>query len=141
MPADHLIKNIDAFQVAIALGYEQAEKGEIVTFGINPDSPETGYGYIECSALDKSAATTGVQMVKSFTEKPTQSIAEKYLTADNHLWNSGLFMMRSSVWVDVIKQANPAIYESCKRAIKMEISIGWTKRLSRLHHPIRSIMR
>jgi mannose-1-phosphate guanylyltransferase/mannose-6-phosphate isomerase len=118
MPADHLIKNIDAFQVAIALGYEQAEKGEIVTFGINPDSPETGYGYIECSALDKSAATTGVQMVKSFTEKPTQSIAEKYLTAGNHLWNSGLFMMRSSVWVDVIKQANPAIYESCERAIK-----------------------
>lgn len=118
MPADHLIKNISAFQQAINHGYEQANKGVIVTFGIRPDKPETGYGYIECDTSQGSETTRSAQKVKSFTEKPKKSIAEHYLTAGNYLWNSGLFMMQASLWVEIIKLANPAIYTSCERAIE-----------------------
>ena len=119
MPADHLIKNTGAFQQAISLGYEQAGKGVIVTFGIKPSSPETGYGYIDCDASQDSEVTNTVQVIKGFTEKPERSIAEQYLDAGNYLWNSGLFMMQASLWIDVIKHANPAIYESCQRSIEM----------------------
>lgn len=118
MPADHLIKNTSAFQEAISLGYEQAGKGVIVTFGIKPSSPETGYGYIECSVSQNSDAAGTIQVVKSFTEKPERPIAEQYIIAGNYLWNSGLFMMQASLWIDVIKHANPAIYENCQRSIE-----------------------
>jgi len=118
MPADHLIKNTSAFQQAISLGYEQAQKGVIITFGIKPSSPETGYGYIECDPPQGSGATETIQVVKSFTEKPERLIAEQYIAAGNYLWNSGLFMMQASLWIDVIKHANPAIYESCERSIE-----------------------
>jgi len=82
LPADHLIKNVDAFSEAVKKAAEKARAGAIVTFGIEPLKPETGYGYIERGDGDT---------VRSFKEKPEQSVAEQYLAAGNYFWNSGMF--------------------------------------------------
>jgi mannose-1-phosphate guanylyltransferase/mannose-6-phosphate isomerase len=119
MPADHLIKDARSLQETIRLGYEQARNGVIVTFGIHPHAPETGYGYIECGTSKDSKGGDAVRIVKSFTEKPEELVAKQYLEAGNYLWNSGLFMMQASLWVDIIKHINPSIYECCKRSIEL----------------------
>ncbi len=113
MPADHLIKNNKIFRNCIQSAYQEAQKGAVVTFGIRPDRPETGYGYIECSE-----ASTELADIVSFKEKPQLEAAEKYLAEGNYLWNSGLFMMKSSLWLDLIREANPEILDCCSKAIE-----------------------
>lgn len=82
LPADHLIRQVNAFQKAVAEAADKAAAGAIVTFGIEPRQPETGYGYIE-------GADDG--RVLSFKEKPEREVAEQYLAAGNYFWNSGMF--------------------------------------------------
>ncbi len=118
MPADHLIKDIAAFQATIRLAYEEAKNGVIVTLGINPLSPETGYGYIECETTTDSENGISVREVKGFTEKPETELAKQYLADGNYLWNSGVFMMQSSTWLNGIKNVNPEIYACCEQAIE-----------------------
>ncbi|HHJ34776.1 MAG TPA: mannose-1-phosphate guanylyltransferase, partial [Gammaproteobacteria bacterium] len=93
LPADHDIKNIAEFHQAIEIGLRQAVEGHFVTFGIVPDRPETGYGYI------KSASTVAVNEVASiekFIEKPELAAATKYVEEGGFYWNSGMFMFRAS---------------------------------------------
>jgi len=89
LPADHFIRNQEAFLAAVDAGAAAAREGALVTFGIVPDAPETGYGYI------KAGAAGTVRQVEEFKEKPNQATAEAYLASGGYFWNSGIFMFRA----------------------------------------------
>jgi mannose-1-phosphate guanylyltransferase/mannose-6-phosphate isomerase len=114
-PADHHIRDVEAFRDAVLSGLPDAERGSVVTFGIVPDRAETGYGYIEARADgDKSA----VRVLLAFAEKPDLARAEEYLAGGHHLWNSGIFMLRASVWLKAIGHFAPAILAACRKAVE-----------------------
>jgi len=112
MPADHVIKDVSAFQAAVARGVVAAEEGKLVTFGIVPTRAETGYGYVQ-------AKPDGAQPVPvvSFVEKPDLATAQSYLDGGEHFWNSGMFLFRASAYLDALKQFAPEICAACDRAI------------------------
>lgn len=113
MPSDHVMTDIPAFQASVRKGMPLAADGLMVTFGIQPDAPETGYGYIQHgSMLDESGA---FQIIR-FVEKPDAAIAQQYLEAGNYLWNSGMFMMRASVWLSAIAACRRDMLEACRSA-------------------------
>ncbi|MDD2925216.1 mannose-1-phosphate guanylyltransferase/mannose-6-phosphate isomerase [Rhodoferax sp.] len=117
MPADHVITDVTAFQQAVSQGAMLAATGAVVTFGITPDAPETGYGYIQAGPLfDTSAGASSAQLIARFVEKPDQATAQTYLDAGNYSWNSGLFMMRASVWLTAMAQCRPDILAACQAA-------------------------
>jgi mannose-1-phosphate guanylyltransferase/mannose-6-phosphate isomerase len=113
MPADHVISDITTFQAAVRQGMTLAEEGAIVTFGITPDSPETGYGYIQ--AGDPIGAE-GARNIARFVEKPDLATAQTYLDEGSYFWNSGLFMMRASAWLSAIGSCRPDILSACRAA-------------------------
>lgn len=98
VPSDHLIEDADKFSSTVKKGKELAEQGYIVTFGIEPAYPETGYGYI--NTLEK--IENGYK-VKEFVEKPDLETAEKYLAAGTYFWNSGIFMFKASTMIEEIE--------------------------------------
>lgn len=96
MPADHVIQDEAAFKLAVSSAAKIACKGKLVTFGIRPSAPETGYGYIRLgSALTDIAG----HMVAQFVEKPDRETAESYLNSGEYLWNGGIFVMQASTWL------------------------------------------
>ena len=113
MPSDHVIVDTAAFQKVVRHGARLAEAGTVVTFGITPDAPETGYGYIQSGA---SVDGDGACRIARFVEKPDRTTAQAYLDAGNYLWNSGLFMMRASVWLAAIARCRADILEGCEKA-------------------------
>jgi mannose-1-phosphate guanylyltransferase/mannose-6-phosphate isomerase len=117
MPADHIILDNAAFQLVVRQGASLAAAGMIVTFGITPDCPETGYGYIQTGeSLPQSSAFE----LTRFVEKPNRETAQTYVDAGNYLWNSGLFMVRASVWLSAMAQCRPDILAACKAASQGE---------------------
>ena len=113
MPSDHVILDVVAFQAVVSQGAALADEGSVVTFGITPDCPETGYGYIQSGTpLGRGDACT----ITRFVEKPDRQTAEGYLDAGNYLWNSGLFMMRASVWLSAIGLCRADILAGCQNA-------------------------
>ena len=113
MPADHVILDVPAFQAVVRQGAALADEGIVVTFGIAPDSPETGYGYIQTgSALGKGNACK----IGRFVEKPDLATAQSYVDAGTYLWNSGLFMMRASIWLSAIGVCRADILAACREA-------------------------
>jgi mannose-1-phosphate guanylyltransferase/mannose-6-phosphate isomerase len=114
MPADHVIQNQASFHAAVATGAELAQQGRLVTFGIVPSAPETGYGYIrKGEAVLKDNAFT----IDSFVEKPDIETATEYLSSGNYYWNSGMFMMQASVWIEQIGLHRPDILDACCAAM------------------------
>lgn len=114
MPADHIIANPIAFMDAIGASLHAAnEENVIVTFGITPTGPEIGYGYIR--AQSTPLATTAVA-IAAFVEKPDRETAQRYIETGNYLWNSGIFLMRASVWLKAIAYFNPAIDQACQKS-------------------------
>lgn len=113
-PADHHVRNAQAFREAVLLGLPEAAAGAVVTFGIVPDRPETGYGYIEARADGSPGA---VRVLQAFAEKPDLATAQAYLAGGHHLWNSGIFMLRASVWLKAIGHFAPAILAACRKAV------------------------
>lgn len=107
VPSDHLIKNIKNFAKTVKKGEKLAEKGYIVTFGIEPTYPETGYGYIN---IHKEPVLEGFK-VKEFVEKPDSKTAQKYVDAKTYFWNSGIFMFKASVMIEEIKKLSPEIFK------------------------------
>jgi mannose-1-phosphate guanylyltransferase len=103
-PSDHIIDKIEDYNNAINQAILKAQEGFIVTFGIIPTKPETGYGYIE-SKGDK---------VISFREKPNETTAKDFIAKGNFLWNSGMFCFKASVLLDELKQFQPEVYEKSK---------------------------
>ena len=113
-PADHHVRDVVAFREAVLRGLAEAERGAVVTFGIIPDRPETGYGYIEARAGgDRSA----VRVLAAFAEKPDLATAEAYVAGGQHLWNSGIFMLRASVWLKALGHFAPEILAACRGAV------------------------
>lgn len=105
-PSDHLIRDTDSYIVAVKRANEQAALGHLVTFGITPEYPETGFGYIEADGID----------VLSFKEKPDAATAGHYIESGNYYWNSGMFCFRAGVFLDELLQHSPEIYNASKRA-------------------------
>ncbi|MCF6272407.1 MAG: mannose-1-phosphate guanylyltransferase/mannose-6-phosphate isomerase [Rhodobacteraceae bacterium] len=112
MPADHVISGQKAFLAAVQAGTVLAGAGELVTFGIAPDRPETGYGYI------KAGAATGAGFrVAKFVEKPDVTTAEGYLEQGGYYWNSGIFMFRASAYLAELETHRPDILSACRAAL------------------------
>ena len=112
LAADHLIKDEKAFHTAIEEAERLAEAGKLVTFGIVPDKPHTGYGYIKAGC----EISAGFE-VAQFVEKPQLDVAEAYVRSGNYYWNSGMFMFRASRYLEELKKYNPDIFDVCQRAI------------------------
>jgi len=113
LPADHDIKNVGAFHKAIETGLQQALEGHFVTFGIVPDSPETGYGYIKAA---DSVAVNEVSNIEQFVEKPDLETATGYLNEGGYYWNSGMFMFKASEYLNALQEYSPEIYNASQNA-------------------------
>ena len=116
MPADHIIEKVDLFHQAIKAGVGMAQDNYLVTYGIKPAAPETGYGYIHIADEIRVSNNHNVHTIKGFTEKPEHSLAEQYISSGDYLWNSGIFMMKASVWLEKIKLIQKPIYDACLEA-------------------------
>ncbi|MBA0164177.1 mannose-1-phosphate guanylyltransferase/mannose-6-phosphate isomerase [Pectobacterium atrosepticum] len=113
LAADHAIQNEDAFVAAVSSAITHASKGKLVTFGIVPNRPETGYGYIRRGSSIESAFT-----VASFVEKPDAVSAQNYLDTGEYYWNSGMFMFKASRYLKELECHSPEIYNACSKSIE-----------------------
>ena len=109
-PADQTVTDLPAFTAAIQAAAQQAASGGIVILGIQPDRAETGYGYIRAT-LGATAA-----LVEQFVEKPDQATAERYLAAGNYYWNSGIFVLKASVWMTALERFRPDVAAATRAA-------------------------
>jgi mannose-1-phosphate guanylyltransferase/mannose-6-phosphate isomerase len=117
MPADHNIRDEQGFRQVAADGYVLAQEGAVITFGVVPDKPETGYGYIRQGDRFPARGIAGdAYILESFVEKPDSSTAEGYLRSGDYLWNSGIFMMKASVWQRLLERFRPDIFEASGRS-------------------------
>ena len=114
MPADHVITAVESFRLAVGRGAAHAAAGKVVTFGIRPTSPETGYGYIRTGIA--LAGENDAREIGAFVEKPDSATARNYVSSGQYLWNSGIFMMRASVWLDQLQARRPEIVQACRAA-------------------------
>ncbi len=112
LPADHYLDKIERFKKVIELGVRQAKKGRLITFGIVPNTPETGYGYIRKGDM----VSDGVYYVDAFVEKPDIDTAKKYLESGDYYWNSGMFLFRADSYLSELREFAPDIYEKAKEA-------------------------
>ena len=113
LAADHLIQDVPAFHASIDAALPLAEAGKLVTFGIVPTQPETGYGYIE-----QGAAMGEGFLVNRFVEKPDQATAREYLASGRYFWNSGMFMFRASRYLEELQRFRPDILAACRKALE-----------------------
>lgn len=113
LPSDHIIKNQEAFHTAIRTAEQAAAEGALVTFGIPPLGPETGYGYIRADASISGTA----QPVLEFVEKPDLVRAREYLASGNYYWNSGMFMFRASCYLEELARYQPEMAAACREAV------------------------
>lgn len=113
LPSDHIFSKPEAFRQSVRLAAQAAEQGQLVTFGIVPTHPETGYGYLRAGT---GTTMTGVHTVAQFVEKPDLATAEAYVASGDYFWNSGMFMFRASVYLEALKQHRPDMLQQCERA-------------------------
>lgn len=114
LPADHFIANTAAFVSAVEVGQKLAEQNKLVTFGIVPTQPETGYGYIRRG----EELQIGGFSVTKFEEKPDLATAQNYLASKDYFWNSGIFMFKASRYLQVLREFAPEILVACEQAIE-----------------------
>jgi mannose-1-phosphate guanylyltransferase len=113
MPSDHVIEDVPAFHAAIEAALPMVEQRWLVTFGITPDAPETGYGYIRIG--EEIAA--GVHRVARFVEKPRRDVAEAMIASGDHAWNGGIFLFRADAFLDALAIHEPEMLEACRHAM------------------------
>jgi len=113
MPADHKITDHAAFGAAVKTGQTLANSGHLVTFGIHPTQPETGFGYIRCGGAEGAGFK-----VESFKEKPDADTAKTYLEAGGYYWNSGIFMFHAQQYLDALHTHRPDILAACTKAFQ-----------------------
>lgn len=111
LPSDHVVRNEKAFHEAVKQAAAAADGGKLVTFGIVPTAPETGYGYI------KASAGTGVHAVQRFVEKPNLETAREYVASGEYYWNSGMFLFKASRYLEEMEKLQPAILAACRKAL------------------------
>ena len=114
LPADHDIKSVSEFHKAIKAGLQQAQKGHFVTFGIVPDAPETGFGYIKAAS---TVAVNEAAGIEKFVEKPDIDTATQYLKEGGYYWNSGMFMFKASEYLKALDEFAPEIYRASENAM------------------------
>jgi mannose-1-phosphate guanylyltransferase/mannose-6-phosphate isomerase len=114
-PSDHLIRDEQAFIKTVTGAIKDATNGQIVTFGVQPDHPHTGYGYIELSN-DQQSADAPVP-VKAFHEKPDLETATQYLESGKYVWNAGIFLVKASILLKAFETLQPDMLEACKTAL------------------------
>lgn len=131
LPADHVIKDITAYHHAVGKALEVAQQGHLVTFGIVPNAPETGYGYIQqgqpleekptekesTSGEGTLTALKGYKVAR-FVEKPDLATAEGYLESGDFLWNSGMFLLSAKTYLEELEQFHPEVLASCQVAVQ-----------------------
>ncbi len=120
MPSDHLIHDLATFQNCVAEGYQAALEGALVTFGIVPTQPETGYGYIRRGEAHPVAG----YRVAEFVEKPDRATAERYLLGGDYLWNSGIFMFLADRYLEELERFQPAIRSAAQAAMDAAVQDG-----------------
>ncbi|MDM1547820.1 NTP transferase domain-containing protein [Empedobacter falsenii] len=108
-PSDHLIEDADIYRTAIEEAIELAKKGSIVTFGLQPTKPETGYGYIQIKNGD----------VLGFREKPNLDTAQEFLKSGDFYWNSGMFCFQANTFLNELKIHEPEVYENALKAFEL----------------------
>ncbi len=113
LPADHVIESISTFQSAVTQAVAEAEKGHLVTFGIVPTGPETGYGYIQAAKVGEQGAAC---KVNRFVEKPDEQTAREYLQSGDYYWNSGMFVFKASRYLEELEKFNPEMLAACRDA-------------------------
>ena len=112
LPADHLISDVEQFCLDIQAGAKHADDKNLITFGISPNKPDTGFGYIKKgTSIDED-----FYRVEAFKEKPDLTTAQAYLETHNFLWNSGIFMFRASTYIAQLKRFSPEIFAACEAA-------------------------
>ena len=116
LPADHLIADVPGFHAAIARAAQAAGQGLLVTFGIRPDAPETGYGYIRRG--EALAELDGAWRVGAFVEKPDQATAQTYLASGDYYWNSGMFVFKAARYLEELARLRPDILAAARAAWK-----------------------
>jgi mannose-1-phosphate guanylyltransferase/mannose-6-phosphate isomerase len=112
LPSDHLIRDEAGFRAAVQQARPAAEAGALVTFGIVPDGPETGFGYI------KAGLGEGVRPVERFVEKPDYATAQVYVASGEYFWNSGMFLFRASRYLDELGATRPEMLARCRESVQ-----------------------
>ena len=113
MPADHVIRDVEAFAKVVSIGLVQARQGKLVTFGIVPDSPETGFGYIRRAAQEEE----GCFSIEEFVEKPSLEKAEQYVGSGDYYWNSGMFLLEAQSYLDELKVFSPDMMAAVEASV------------------------
>jgi mannose-1-phosphate guanylyltransferase len=114
LPADHLIADPESFRETVRNALPEAEKGRLVTFGIVPTSPETGYGYIR-RGEERDVSTWSVA---SFTEKPDEKTAKEYIESGEYWWNGGMFLFNAESYLKELRRLAPEIHDACAKAME-----------------------
>ncbi|MFC4313359.1 mannose-1-phosphate guanylyltransferase/mannose-6-phosphate isomerase [Steroidobacter flavus] len=112
LPADHVIRDVTAFRAALEIGRKAASEGKLVTFGVVPNKPETGYGYIK-----RVNGPGPAYAIDRFVEKPDLATAKAYVESKEYFWNSGMFLFRASTVLGELRELAPKIYEACAQAV------------------------
>ncbi len=120
MPSDHVIADVDAFHAAIDAALPLVADGWLVTFGIAPDAPETGYGYIKVG----KAIGAGVHQVDRFVEKPAREVAEAMVEAGDHAWNGGIFLFRADIYLGALASFAPDMLAAAQAAMAGAVRAG-----------------
>lgn len=116
LPADHIIKDINSFAATVAQAETYAQSGKLVTFGVVPTQPETGYGYIKTGTQLETHRGLAFE-VAQFIEKPDLQTAKSYLTSGDYYWNSGMFMFRASSYIEELRLHAPEMLTACEQAV------------------------
>jgi mannose-1-phosphate guanylyltransferase/mannose-6-phosphate isomerase len=111
-PSDHMVADTTVFTCAVEAGLPAAEEGALVTFGIEPDCPHTGYGYIEIEP-----GNTADLKVRRFVEKPSFEAAEEYLDSGRFYWNAGIFLFRAAAMLELLQTHAPSVVEASRKAL------------------------
>lgn len=139
-PADHLIRNREQFKRTILLGHKIAkEKKGLVTIGIQPTRPATGYGYIQVTDPVKTDASVEAYKVKTFAEKPNIDTAKRFIESGDFLWNSGIFIFRADVILDMIEEYLPNMHAGLMEIKRYMDRPNYAEVLDRVYHQIKSI--
>ena len=121
LAADHLIRGAEQFRRTVEAGREAAEAGRLVTFGIVPTAPETGYGYIEAAEPITAGDLKDVPIAR-FVEKPDQATAEQFLTTGRFTWNSGMFLFKASAMLAELERLVPEVVSCCRAALEQDVA-------------------
>ncbi len=127
LPSDHVVADADGFRAAVRAAAAAAEQGALVTFGIVPSAPETGFGYIQAGPGDAASPLR----VLRFVEKPDASTAQAYLDAGGYYWNSGMFLFRASRYLDELRRHAPAMLDAVRAAVEQGTRDGDFVRLDK----------